>query len=211
MAANPTSNSKPQHRNLVLGIVVILWLTATAILLWWFQSRSVQPFLPADHNPASLQVSQLVPELVSWLPPAEQRAPVTLIHFWNPDCLCNQVSSRHFESLVRRFSNQQLDILVIAPANTSDARIAEFKRLNGERMRIMRMSSDQHWLPASPSLALLRADGSLGYFGAYGFGALCSISDEDFFPNMVRQMTAGSYGPFMNMAGSGCFCRWPTN
>jgi hypothetical protein len=205
-----TSSSAPSsQRNLVLGIVVIFWLIATAILLWWFQSRSIQSFLPAEQNPATLQPLMVEQMLQPLLAPAQQRTAVTLVHFWNPDCLCNQISRRHFDSLTQAFSAQQLAILVIAPTNTSDQQIDDFRRLNGSRMEIRRMPADQHWLPSSPSLALVRADGSLGYFGAYGFGALCSISTEDFFPNIVRQMEQGSYGPFMNMAGSGCFCRWP--
>ena len=211
MAAIPSSVPKQQHRNLVLGIVVILWLTATAILLWWFQSRSIQPFLAADQNPALVQAQAIEQRLKPWLPDSANPAAVTLIHFWNPDCLCNQVSSRHFEGLVKQFSASELDILVVVPASTSEQQIDGFTRLNGSRMRIMRLPADQNWVPASPALALMRADGHLGYFGAYGFGALCSVSDEDFFPNIVRQMSAGLYGPFTNMAGSGCFCRWPTN
>lgn len=209
--SSPAHNIAPprQHRTLILGLVVILWLSGTAILLWWFQSRSIQPFVSADSNPATLQARSIENTLQPYWLQHQKTDAITLIHFWNPDCLCNQVSARHFESLVAAFGPEQLEILVIAPASTTPDQLEEFQRLNGSRMKLLTMQESDVWLPASPSLALMNPDGKLGYFGAYGFGATCSISDEDFFPNIVREMRKGSYGPFLNMAGSGCFCRWP--
>ncbi|MFK4751933.1 DUF6436 domain-containing protein [Oceanobacter antarcticus] len=208
----PPGGSHHRQRNIVLGLVVVLWLGGTGLALWWFQSQTIRPFLPAQTSPAALSTQTLESTLASLLvqtAPTAVQAPVTLVHFWNPDCLCNQVSRRHFDGLVSAFDASQLRIVVVAAANASTAQLAEFRRLNGQRMELVQANGLTRQLPSSPALALIKANGQLGYFGAYGFGALCSVANDDFFPNMVRQMIDGQYGPFVNIAGSGCFCQWP--
>ena len=78
------------------------------------------------------------------------------------------------------------------------------------RAEVIRLPADTIPLSASPGLAILGADNHLAYYGAYGFGALCSLSDDKLFTNMISTLLSGeSYGPFINIAGSGCFCAWP--
>ncbi|MDP2610582.1 MULTISPECIES: DUF6436 domain-containing protein [unclassified Oceanobacter] len=213
-AVSPTNNPNRQ-RNIVLGLVVVLWLSGTGLALWWFQSQTIRSFLAADSSPAALNTQALettLAALLARLPtnPHVTQAPVTMVHFWNPDCLCNQVSRRHFDGLVSAFDRYQLRIVVVAAANATAEQLAEFHQLNGQRMELIQADDLTALIPSSPALALVKENGRLGYFGAYGFGALCSVASDDFFPNMVRQMTDGQYGPFINVAGSGCFCRWPT-
>jgi len=205
-----------QYKHVILAIVVALWLIATAVGLWWFQSQTIRPFLPQDQPPPAANTVQQ--QLTEWLQQhdAGGQAPVTLLHFWNPDCLCNQVSKRHFDGLLASTTEQQLRIIVVAPAITDAKTLEEFRRLNSPRLQLVQLQADDFAPVASPSLALLSRDSSapsgyrLGYYGAYGFGALCSVASDDFFPNIVRKMTEGAYGPFLNVAGSGCFCEWPT-
>ncbi|WP_221794817.1 DUF6436 domain-containing protein [Oceanobacter mangrovi] len=208
-----SSQSRPgplaHHRNLVLGLVVALWLAGTGIALWWFQAQVVRPFLAADSAPPNaLQVEQGLQQLLDQIPAPTNTNTVTLLHFWNPECLCNQVSKRHFEGLIEAFDQQQLRIVAVAPAGTPEATLQQFRQLNGDRILLIKAASGFQ-PPVSPALALLRSDGALGYYGAYGFGALCSVANDDFFPNIVRRMSTGEYGPFVNVAGSGCFCPWP--
>lgn len=216
-AANPVDSNQ---RNLILGLVVILWLGGTGIMLWWFQSKQIRPFITSSDNPVTVQASYLQQRLTPILARAgiaseqdssavQKQNSVTLVHFWNPDCLCNQLSQRHFDALLAAHSKEELRILVLAPANTSDSQIQSFEQLNGERMQVLKLQPDEISIPASPALALMHGNGQLGYFGAWGFGALCSLESDDFFPSMVRKMLAGPYGPFVNIAGSGCFCEWP--
>ncbi len=211
-----------KHKHLILGLAVALWLIGTAIGLWWFQSQNIRSFLdPNQPPPAAPEVEQQLHALVANHADAVERtAPVTLLHFWNPDCLCNQVSQRHFDGLLAKTSAEELEIVVVAPASASAETLAEFRRLNPPRIKLMQLESDEFRPSSSPSMALVNnRDGAgkqssidgyeLGYYGAYGFGALCTVASDDFFPNIVRKMTAGSYGPFLNVAGSGCFCEWP--
>lgn len=210
---NDASNTP--RKNLLIGSLIIAWLAATLFGLWWFQQQSIRPFISTDDNPALWQtkaVNQMFQTTLAQLPQADNQADVVLFHFWNPDCLCNQVSQRHFSGILSQFDRQQLRIIALTPASTSQQQIDEFLRLNGERIELLQVDNIQLPLSASPGLALFnRVAGQgyqLGYFGAYGFGALCSVANDDFFPNIIRNLIKGPYGPFINVAGDGCFCAW---
>lgn len=214
-----TSNSHHHHtpplgvkKNLLIGTLISVWLVATLLGLWWFQQKAIRPFISADDDPRlwqAQQVEALFQSALTQLP--ENAANVVLLHFWNPDCLCNQVSQRHFNGILRDFDASELSVIAVTSTNTSQEQIQEFRRLNGERLSLIRVSPAELPLSASPGLALFnKVEGQyeMGYFGAYGFGALCTVANDDFFPNIIRNLQQGPYGPFMNVAGDGCFCPW---
>lgn len=209
-----TSNTphKPSAKELIIGLSVLLWLTLTLLGLWWFQQQTLRPFI-APEDDARLwqaQATEALFQTVLQQLPADS-SDVVLLHFWNPDCLCNQVSQRHFNGILEAFNSDELSVIAITSEHTSAEQIAEFNRLNGQRMTLLQIPAAQLPLSASPGLALFnRVNGEyrMGYFGAYGFGALCSVANDDFFPNIIRNLQRGPYGPFMNVAGDGCFCSW---
>lgn len=207
----------PWHtsRHVFLGFFVLFWIGLTAFGLYWFQGKTVRPFLSASDHPMQVQTHYLSEQLRPLIEQGSSGEAVVMIHFWNPDCLCNQVSRRHFTSLIQSADNSTMAVIAVTPKTTTDSQITEFQRLNGDRIRVLRRSIDDVNIPASPALALFQKkqgvtqpEYRLSYFGAYGFGALCSLSDENFFPNMVMAMQKNDYGPFINVAGSGCFCAW---
>lgn len=201
-------------RHLVMGIVVVLWIGLTAIGLWWFQDNTVRPFLGPSDNPQQVQTRYLTEALKPVLEQVEASTAVAMIHFWNPDCLCNQVSRRHFQGLINSQPGDVMTRIVVTPTTTTDAQIQDFQTLNPNmNTQVVRLDARALSIPASPAVALFQHTEDQGYrlsyFGAYGFGALCTLSDDNFFPNMIEKMLAGRYGPFINVAGSGCFCGWP--
>lgn len=190
-----------------------LWLSATLLGLWWFQQQTIRPFISDSDDPRLWQANQVEPLFQSVLQqlPDDNKNNVILLHFWNPSCLCNQVSQRHFNGILQSFDNQTLRVVAITSTTTSAEQVADFKRLNGDRIELIQMAPERLPLSSSPGLALfnnLNGDYQMGYFGAYGFGALCTVANDDFFPNIIRNLTKGPYGPFMNVAGDGCFCAW---
>ena len=207
----PDHTAPSARRTLLLSLLIGAWLLLTLAGLWWFQQQNVRPFVSIHDDPAFWQAPAtgqlLLPLLQAFPPPASTQ--VTLLHFWNPDCLCNQISQRHFDGLIRAFEPQALRIIVVAPATATDDQLARFRELNGRRMSVIRAPAELR-IPASPGLALFGPDMRMGYYGAYGFGALCTVANDDFFPNIVRTLRHDSYGPFVNVAGNGCFCAWPT-
>lgn len=193
----------------------------TFLGLWWFQQQMVRPFIDQQDDQRWWQAqpteSLLLPLLqqadINTSASKDQSAPVILMHFWNPDCFCNQVSQRHFASLIRQFSAEELRIIAIAPKHISQQEIASFQRLNGKRIELLPVpESISLPLASSPGLALFHKIGDgeyrLGYFGPYGFGALCTLANDGFFPEMIRAMMQGPYGPFVNVVGEGCYCPW---
>ncbi|MBE0483045.1 MAG: hypothetical protein IBX52_06035 [Bacterioplanes sp.] len=203
-----------RHKNTLLSLLLITWLTATLIGLWWFQQQTIRPFVGQDDDMRFWRASDTAPLLLNVLGhlPNPRPQQVTLVHLWNPDCLCNQVSQRHFSGLVQQFDHEHLRVIILTPQTTSDATIHQFHRLNGDRYTVVRVSQDIDLpIPSSPGLALFNDQMQMSYYGAYGFGALCTLDDDAFFPNIIERMQAGPYGPFMNVAGRGCFCAWPTN
>ncbi|MCD8521001.1 MAG: DUF6436 domain-containing protein [Saccharospirillaceae bacterium] len=216
-AAGGAPASANTAKNVWLILLVSVWLLATLAGLWWFQQQNVRPFVAGTDDPRfwqAGQVNQMLQPLLQQLPPTPTiqttEQTVVLLHFWNPDCLCNQLSQRHFDGLISRFSAEQLRIVVVAAPGTTDEQLHQFRQLNGRRMEVMRQPQGIDLpLPSSPALALLNSRGELGYFGAYGFGALCTVANDDFFPNIVRELSTKGYGPFANVAGDGCFCAWP--
>ncbi|WP_419810452.1 DUF6436 domain-containing protein [Bacterioplanoides sp.] len=199
-------------KNILLGSIILVWLSATLLGLWWFQQQTIRPFINTDDDPRMWQAAQVEPLFQAALEQLPQNsADVVLFHFWNPDCLCNQVSQRHFDGILQQFDASELSVVVITSTRTRAEQIAEFRRLNGERMSLLQLSPETLPLSASPGLALFNKvenQYEMGYFGAYGFGALCTVANDDFFPNIIRNLQQGPYGPFMNVAGDGCFCAW---
>ena len=195
-------------KKLLSWSLIAIWLLGSFIALWWFQQSALRPFIDANTAPPFLQAPSTQATLQDVLPEPDGR--VTLVHFWNPGCLCNQVSQRHFNGLVAAFSEDDLRVIVLAPPTITTEQKASFLEQNSTRFELVTLADDIG-LPSSPGLALMNGEGAMSYFGAYGFGALCTISDEQFFPNMVRAMKKGPFGPFMNVAGQGCFCPWPTS
>ena len=134
----PESSPKPQAsaaRTFLLSVMIGGWLLATLAGLWWFQQQNVRPFIASDDDLSYLRpaiISERIQPLLTLLPAASAQQ-TTLIHFWNPDCLCNQLSQRHFDGLVAAFDETQMRILVVAPSTTSDRQLEEFTRLNGAR------------------------------------------------------------------------------
>ena len=209
--------SEPEHSKqkvILISGLVILWLAGSLFGLWWFQQKSIRPFISQTDTPESRDIEAVSQGLSRVLQRSDinVRTPdkVTLIHLWNPDCLCNNVSARHTQGVLNAFDPTILKFIMLAPTHTSDEDLMEAQRLNPRAQIIRLMESDKLPLTASPGLAIFNPDGQLAYFGAYGFGALCSLSDDELFTNMISTMLAGKpYGPFMNVAGSGCFCEWP--
>lgn len=191
-----------------VSTALLLLFAATLLGLWWFQQQAVRPFMLTTDHPDYWQASKVEQRLQSlWqqLPATQQP---TLMHFWNPDCLCNQVSQRHYQTLLNRFDASELRVVVVAPHTINAAQQQRLQELNGERIQLLTAPADLA-LPASPSLALFHASGKLGYFGAYGFGALCTVTDDQLFPTLVKHLQTEPYGPFMSITGDGCFCPWP--
>lgn len=208
-----TTQENSPRKLFLISTLIIVWLGGSLFGLWWFQQQAMRPFVEAGDNPAARVPEQVAAGLKSLMARAglETDGRVTVIHLWNPDCLCNNVSARHTHAIIEEWPNDdQVRFIILAPEHLSQERLAEARTLNPGADIIRASENDKLPLTASPGLGVMTPEGDMAYFGAYGFGALCSLSDEKLFTNMIEKLLAGdSYGPFLNIAGSGCFCAWP--
>lgn len=215
MHSTPEAHSS--HKVTLITSIVIIWLAASMFGLWWFQQQNVRPFVQPSDNPAARNLNQVTEDFTAFYQSLPQsnvqinRNAVTLIHLWNPECLCNNVSARHISAILDAFTPEQLNFVMLTPTSISTTDFDEVKRLNPRAIVIRQPNDSTIPLTASPALAVFNPSGNMAYFGAYGFGALCSLSDDSLFTNMITSLLNGeTYGPFLNIAGSGCFCAWPT-
>ena len=204
-----------QGRTLWVSLLILVWLSGSLVGLWWFQSRLIQPFVAAD-APASMRSIEAVDTALRSLLQSHPDTSltttgvVTLVHLWNPECSCNSVSQRHLDATLEAYPPEQLRFVILAPATATAEQLSNALSLNPRAMVLQSPADQTLPISASPGLAMYSPSGELSYFGAYGFGALCTLSDSNLFVNMVSTLLSGaSYGPFMNIAGSGCFCNWP--
>ncbi len=217
MSVSPGTDIPGRKKTLLVSVLIFVWLAGSLFGLWWFQQQSLRPFVEAD-APAESRSPEIVErglaallKRVSAEYPDSSDALVTVVHLWNPNCLCNNVSARHTRAIIEQWpEGDEVRFIILAPETLPENRLAEARELNPNALVMKASANDRLPLTASPGLAVLNQNAGLAYFGAYGFGALCSLSDEALFTNMIERLLAGeSYGPFMNIAGSGCFCAWP--
>jgi len=208
--------SPPPHtrtKTLLMSVLIILWIGGSLGGLWWFQQQATRPFSDTEDTASSRSLNamqQAFSQLNDQLSGNRNDNRITLFHLWNPDCLCNNVSQRHINRILDAFPEDQLRLVVIAPQNVSMDAIAALKTQTPRAEVFPLSAATDIPLSASPGLAVFNTQDTLAYYGAYGFGALCSLSQDNMFTDMITALLAGeSYGPFMNIAGRGCFCAWP--
>lgn len=189
-------------------ILLLMLLLAIGTLLWWLSSDSVRPFIQGSNNAVFLQPEIIRTQLKHILQqqPKAAKGQVTLVHFWNPDCLCNSLSQTHFDDLLAEYDSAALRVLVLAPSTISAEQEAAFTRLNAQRMRLIKSALP---FPASPALALFDDKHNIGYYGPYGFGAQCIPAGESFFSALVKLYQVEATALYMNVIGEGCYCNWP--
>lgn len=104
------------------------------------------------------------------------------------------------------YKDDELRVFVIAPANISAEKEAQFKRLNSQRMSLIKSELP---FPASPALALFDSQLNIGYYGPYGFGEQCIPVGDSFFSALVKLYKEEASAFYMNVIGDGCYCDWP--
>jgi len=192
-------------------------LATTLLSLWWFQARLVQPFIPTNSSSAFYQPNTISKELSELL--ELQQATTTkdnntnsstLFHFWNPSCICNRLSQRHFNQIARSFNIDELNIIIIAHSSATQTQIKDAKKLNPNFAFIheKELKSPLN-IPTSPSLAIIDSNQKITYFGPYGFGAFCTMNDDKLLPSIIEKSNDNSASSFINVVGDGCFCDWP--
>lgn len=202
-------NNRPLPTWLTISLLS-LFIIITALSLWWFQQANIKAFIDREDDSRFFQ-THIIDEILQ--PYLKNSAPAinkqqTLLHFWRPDCLCNRVSQRHLDIILNTFKKDELKVIVIAHPLSTDKEISDLTRLNKGRIEVIRAEPELSILPSSPSLAIYNSENKLTYFGAYGFGAFCTVREDNFLSSLIKKNQLGEKTSFSNVIGDGCFCSW---
>ncbi|TNC92045.1 MAG: hypothetical protein CSH36_06560 [Thalassolituus sp.] len=187
-------------RALFLIVVVCVVSAGMVISLLTNFGRVAIPFIP-EHADATADTSIL--RLYS--PFDNGTGKIEVIHFYLPDCDCNQQSARHIDSLITQ-AEQDVSHRIAIPAGAGDIAFSWVRaRYPGTDIRETLLNP-----VSAPSLAIYDKQGQLRYFGPYGTGPACIQPSPDYFPQIIEAIRNGTFnGRLINTGVSGCFCRWP--
>ncbi len=182
------SNTPAENNRSVLAVTILgLWIGVVVGGFWWYELRLIRPFLD---KLALFDGQQLD---ASYRPSTNA---ITLMHFGDPNCPCNQFNAPHLEQLKSHY--QPKGVQFVAWQQGSEIPPIEgFDKLHS--------AAQLAFVPATPAVAIWSSDGQLSYFGPYSSGLLCSLG-EGFAETILDQLQAGLAPQVINTTGVGCFC-----
>ncbi len=202
-----------------MALLVIVWLIAMCYAFWWFLVRDIRSFYPPGQEQfVHFENAQLGHYLNTYLhsnqiitESSSQKS--VLIHFWDPSCLCSRFNTQHVQQLIETFGPQGVRFIVILndtiPSPEEFVQQASTLFPGATLIRASQLALPSQ-VPASPATAILDQHGQLSYFGPYTLGALCLPSGDGLVETVLKSLLAGRQAVPGSIAGSGCFCAWPT-
>lgn len=141
-------------------------------------------FLKTSEDESFLQVANVNQHLLTVSAVIDQSSiKPTLINFIDPQCPCNVLAKTHIDKTLN--SAHHFNIINVTPTSHPNLTI-----------------------PASPATAIYDQQGTLKYFGTYGFGAFCSQDDKGLLDRVINEINAFGDATILNILGEGCYCRW---
>lgn len=161
-------------------MIVAIWVIFTLLAFGYFIADKLVDF-DKQGKLKAVTKQQLSSSLNVYLKDAGQDSENTILHFSQANCQCQQVSQSHIQGLDK-----------IALAN-------EFNVIN------VRLDG-HHFIPATPSVAIVNRDGGIIYFGPYGSGLACSQT-SGYAQTMLKNFLKGYEASFIVKQASGCYCQ----
>lgn len=210
-------------KNWFVGILVSVWLVSTIFAFWWFQFRNIQAF---DINAAANQtvffesgeLGTRLEDLIKQAPPRDNNLkPISLVHFWNPDCPCSRFNEIHVKKIMSDYADKNIQFTIVVSGN--DNEIREQRKLLAQKIFTHKAVKDirSDWPmnkgPASsPAVGVIDSDGELVYFGPYSLGARCAPDQGQFVEKILNRLDREKRlrKKQLNTLAVGCFCPWRT-
>lgn len=170
-----------------LALVLGVWLVACVASLYWFLGGQLSWFDPAgtlEHQASQPNFEQQLGQAL------RKRVQIasgngTVVHIKSADCQCNWRAQSHITDLTGQAEQQGLQVRYLSLEASDEL---------------------QRWLPATPAVILLNAQGELAYIGPYSAGAFCS-SASSFVETLLPALTESSApGGWVNTQSRGCYC-----
>ena len=199
----------------LMGGLVVIWLAGMVYAFWWFALRDLRPFYQQQEQYALFESKALAEHLTDVLRKQGKidiaENDLTLVHFWDPECLCSRFNTQHVQSLMEEFGDRGVKFLIVlnsASANQKETWQKGREYFPGATVISSSSLSMSSLIPASPATAVLDQSGQLAYFGPYSLGGLCLSSDDGLVETVLSDLLAGRPLQFNTISGSGCFCAW---
>lgn len=214
------SENLNNKKNWFVGILVSVWVVSTIFSFWWFQFRNVQAFdIDAITNKTvffeSGELGARLETLVSKEQQGNKLKPVSVVHFWNPECPCNRFNEVHVKKIISEYADKNVQFTIMVSGNS-----AEKRKLQEDRARkifthqaVINIRSDwpmEKGPPSSPAVGVINNHGELVYFGPYSLGANCSPDKGKFVENILDHLNDEKkiQKKQLNTLAVGCFCPW---
>ncbi|MCV6587442.1 MAG: DUF6436 domain-containing protein [Marinobacterium sp.] len=207
-----------RRQQILMGLLVFVWLIAMCYAFWWFLIRDIRLFYPPGHEQyvhfENARMGDHLQQFIQAKHPGLLTSPSqgVLVHFWDPDCLCSRFNIQHVQQLIEEFGPQGIRFMVVLNDRVDNPEqwLQQAPTLfPGATVVSASTLALPVQLTASPSTAILNAQGHLTYFGPYTLGALCLPSGDGLVETVFKHLLAGRQPQSGSISGSGCFCRWP--
>ena len=208
-------------KNWFAGILVTVWIVSTVFAFWWFQYRNIQAF---DTNAVNNQtvffesgeLGQRLEKLVKADYSLDKKTPISVIHFWNPDCPCNRFNEVHVKKIISDYADKNVKFTVVVGGSSKEERhqrqVLAKQVFNHIAVKEIRSDWPMHkGPPSSPAVGVINGQGELVYFGPYSLGARCAPDKGQFVESVLDGLHArkkSSDKKQLNTLAVGCFCPW---
>jgi hypothetical protein len=129
---------------------------------------------------------------------------LTLIHLFNPNCLCNRSAEANLQRLLERYRSRGVQFLAM-PAHVLDA--STVAPLGLPTLSARRSTLVAAGVKSAPAALIFDADGRLIYYGPYSDSAWCGSTGNLVEPVLDRALS-GLATVKRPRASGGCYCGW---
>lgn len=210
------------RKNWFVGLLIAGWLLSTIFAFWWFQFRSIQAFdSDAQKNQTvffeSGELGERLEKLINKeMIKSKQTAPISVVHFWNPDCSCNRFNEVHVNKIIADYADKNVSFTIVVSGDSADVR--EQRKALAKKIfnhhAVKNIRSDwpmEQGPPSSPAVGVINSAGELVYFGPYSLGARCAPDKGKFVETVLDGLYASNKSANkkqLNTLAVGCFCPW---
>lgn len=175
-AVLPALSSQLHKRHIA---VVGFWVVFTVMAFAYFSAERLVKF---DMDDKLLEVDhiQLGHYLKEFSSLQSGGLANSVIHFSKPNCACQKFSQNHIQDLNNMAKKNQFNVSSV-------------------------VIEEHGIIPATPSVAILDASGSVIYFGPYGQGLGCSQT-SGFAQTMLNNFVQGYSANIVIREAKGCYC-----
>lgn len=207
-------------KNWFVGILLISWAVSTVFAFWWFQFRDIQAFdANAESNRTvffeSGELGDRLEKLVQQERASGKADAVSVVHFWNPDCLCNRFNEVHVKKIISDYAEKNVKFTIVVSGETKAIRKQreDLARQIFTHAAVKEIRSDwpmKQGPVSSPAAGVLNQHGELVYFGPYSLGAQCAPDKGNFVEKVLDRLNSEKppAKKQLNTLAVGCFCPW---